>query len=149
MSRIRANKPAALWPALFDDFFGWESLNRNNNPFPVTSATIPSINIRESTDSFDIELAAPGLQKEDFNVELDGNTLTISSEKEQNEESEEKGYSRKEFSYQSFCRSFVLPKDVTGDEKKIQARYDKGILHLHIPRQAPVKEGGTKKITVA
>jgi HSP20 family protein len=99
--------------------------------------TTPSINISEEKDHYEVELAAPGMKKEDFNVDLEGNLLTISCENETetggNEEKQGK-YSRREYNYSSFSRSFTLP-DVA-DTEKIDAKYTDGILHLRIPKRA-------------
>src|SRR6187402_324614 len=105
-------------PVLFDDFFNRDLFNWGNSNFSDTNTTIPAVNIKETADSYEVEVAAPGMTKKDFKVELDGNLLTISSEKsQQNEEKEGDRYSRKEFSYQSFQRSFNLQKDVVDMDK--------------------------------
>ena len=111
--------------------------------------TMPAVNISETENSYEVEMAAPGMKKEDFKVELDGNLLTISSEK--TETNEEKGegekYSRREFSYQSFQRNFNLPKDVV-DEEKIKAHYKDGVLKLTIPKKEEAKRKSPRKIQI-
>ncbi len=98
--------------------------------------------------NFEVEVAAPGLKKDDFKVELDGNMLTISSEKKNEwEEKEDERYTRREFSYQSFQRSFQLPRDVV-DENKIQAKYDNGVLHLVIPKKEHAKQRPPRMIKI-
>jgi HSP20 family protein len=94
-------------------------------------------------------MAAPGMKKDDFKIELDGNLLTISSEKTETIEDsrENEKYSRKEFSYQSFQRSFNLPKDVV-DEDKIEAHYDNGVLKLMIPKKEDAKKKSPRKILI-
>jgi len=89
------------------------------------------------------------MKKDDFTVELDGNLLTISSEKEneQNEGDQESNYSRREYSYTSFSRSFQLPKDVV-EEEFIKAKYTDGVLHLTIPKKEKAKQKPPKKITI-
>src|SRR5215204_6870244 len=90
-------------PALFDDFFNRDSFNLGNSNFSDTNTTIPAVNIKETGENYEVEVAAPGMTKKDFKVELDGNLLTISSEKRnERENTEDERYSRKEFSYQSF-----------------------------------------------
>ena len=139
MSLTKRNRETlSAFPALFDDFFGRELFNWGNNNFSSTSTTVPAVNIRESADAFEIELAAPGMQKSDFQVRLDGNTLTISSSREHNQEQKEDHYNRKEFSYQSFQRSLLLPKDVV-DEDAISAKYENGLLQLSIPKKEQAK----------
>ena len=149
MSLIKRNGLLpTTFPALFDDFFGRELFNWGNNNYSATSTTVPSVNIRETGDNFEVEMAAPGMDKQDFKIELDGNTLTISSKKEHNQESEQEGYSRREFSYQSFQRSFVLPKDVV-DVEQIRAKYENGLLHLTIPKQEKAKQKKPRLIEIA
>jgi HSP20 family protein len=136
------------FPALFDDFFGRELFNWSNNNYSATSTTVPSVNIRETGDNFEVEMAAPGMDKNDFKIELNGNMLTISSQKEHKQEAEQEGYSRREFSYQSFQRSFALPKDVV-DVEHITARYENGLLHLTIPKREQAKQKAPRLIEIA
>lgn len=133
-------------PSFFEElprhpFFNWGNTNADEE-------TVPSVNIRETKDNFEVEMAAPGMEKKDFQIELDGNRLTISSEKEYSEEDKEEGYSRREFSYRSFQRSMMLPKDVV-DEDKIQASYKNGLLHITIPKRENAKQRSAKRIEVS
>lgn len=148
MSLIKRNGLLpATFPALFDDFFGRELFNWGNSNFSSTSTTVPSVNIREDAEAFEVEVAAPGMQKSDFQVRLEGNTLTISSSREHREEKKEENYSRREFSYQSFQRSFLLPKDVV-DEDGISARYENGLLHLTIPKKEEARKKEPRLIEI-
>lgn len=148
MSLIKRNgQLPTAFPALFDDFFGREFFNWGNNNYSATSTTVPSVNIRETGDNFEVEMAAPGMDKQDFKIEVDGNTLTISSKKEHNQGSEQEGYSRREFSYLSFQRSFVLPEDVV-DVEQIRAKYENGLLHLTIPKQEKAKQKAPRLIEI-
>jgi HSP20 family protein len=124
-----------------DDFFV--------SNYSDTGTTVPSVNIKETDETYQVDLAAPGMKKEDFRVELDNNVLTISSERtDEREESGEKGkYSRREFSYQSFQRSFSLPKEVV-DEDKIEAHYRDGVLQLTIPKKEQAKQKPPRKIQI-
>jgi HSP20 family protein len=127
-------------PVLFDDFFNRDLFNWENSNFSDTNTSIPAVNIKETAENYEVEVAAPGMSKEDFKVELDGNTLTISSEKSnRKEEPEADRYYRKEFSYQSFQRSFTLHKWVV-DIENIQARYENGLLNLLIPKKEEAKQ---------
>jgi HSP20 family protein len=137
--------PAIL--ALFDDFFSRELFNWGNNNFSATSTTIPSVNIRETNDTYEVEVAAPGMDKRDFKITLDGNLLTISSAREQQAEKKDGNYTRREFSYQSFRRSFEMPKDVV-DESGINARYENGLLHLTVPKKEEAKQKEPRIIEV-
>ncbi len=135
-------------PSFFDDLFASELFNWNNSNFSSTSTTVPSVNVHETADTFEVEMAAPGMKKEDFKVELDGNTLTISSNKQQQQSEKKDGYTRREFSYQSFQRSFTLPKDVV-DSDHIEARYENGLLHLVIPKKEEAKKKAPRLIEIS
>jgi len=149
-SLIKRNRN--LFPS-FSRFWDDDDLfNRNMSNWGVSNysdTTLPAVNIRETKDSYEVEMAAPGMKKEDFKIELDRNILTISSEKteEYEEQGEEEKYSRKEFSYQSFQRSFSLPKEVV-DEDKIKAQYRDGVLHLTIPKKEEAKQKPPRKIEI-
>ena len=132
-------------PALVDDFLGRELFNWDNSHFSSTQTTVPAVNILESADNFEVEVAAPGMEKQDFKIQLDNNTLTISSKKEQSQEKKEENYTRREFSYQSFQRTFLLPRDVVNDEG-IVAKYENGVLRLTIPKKEEVKQKGPRLI---
>jgi HSP20 family protein len=135
--------------SLFDDFFSRDLWNRAMTNSSSTNTTIPLVNIKEGNENFEVEMAAPGMDKKDFKVELDGNLLTITSEKEiQNEEKDGERYSRREFSYQSFQRSFQLPKDVV-DADKIEAKYEHGVLRLVIPKKEEAKPRPPKMIQIS
>ena len=145
MSIIRRNE---IFPSLFDDFFSrdlWSWGSGNNS---TTNTTIPAVNIRETNENFEVEMAAPGMTRDDFKVELDGTMLTISSEKkETNERKEGERYTRKEFSYQSFQRTFQLPKEVV-DADKIEAKYENGVLWLVIPKKEEVRPKPPRMIQI-
>jgi HSP20 family protein len=136
-------------PGLFDDFFTKDLMDWSNSNFSVTGTTVPAVNVKETADSFEVEMAAPGMKKEDFKVELNNNVLTISSEQKQ--EHEEKGnerFTRKEFSYQSFQRSFQLSREAV-DADNIQAKYENGVLHLVIPKREEVKQKPSRLINIS
>jgi HSP20 family protein len=149
MSVIKRNGNSyAAFPSLFDDFFSREFFNWGNSNYSPTSTTVPAVNIRENVDEFKVEVAAPGMEKNDFNITLDGNQLTISSAKQQEETKKEENYTRREFSYQSFTRTFQLPKDVV-DSEKIMATYDNGLLNLTIPKKEEAKQKGPRQISIS
>ncbi|MFD2561627.1 Hsp20/alpha crystallin family protein [Aquimarina rubra] len=123
-------------PLIFEDIFNtdWFGGIVNENK---TSFNTPAVNVKENDNDFVIELAAPGLVKEDFNIELDNDVLMISSEVK-NETTEEKdNYTRKEFSYSTFKRSFTLPDTVNSVD--ILASYDNGILSVTLPKKEEAK----------
>lgn len=101
------------------------------------NAKVPAVNISETDNAFVLELAAPGFKKEDFKIDLEKNILQVSSEKKTSQTAEEKKYSRKEYSYSSFSRSFTLPE--TADFSKIEAKYEDGILVINIAKQEDTK----------
>ena len=138
MTIIKKNENFPTFPSLFNDFFNRDWIDFNNRNFSTTQTTIPSVNVVESDDKFELEVAAPGFEKKDFKVELNHNVLTISSDKkEEREEGDGKQYTRKEFSYLSFCRSFTIPDTV--NHEKIEARYENGILKVLIPKKEEPK----------
>jgi len=107
----------------------------------------PAANIIENNDSFQLEIAAPGLVKNDFKINLENNILTISVEIEDEKREEGKNYSRKEFYYGSFSRSFTLPKTI--DLEKIKADYDNGILKIALPKKEEAKVELKKEIKIS
>ncbi|HEU5052123.1 MAG TPA: Hsp20/alpha crystallin family protein [Hanamia sp.] len=137
------------WPLLFDDFFNRDFFNWGLSNFSDTNTTVPGVNVKETKDNFEVEVAAPGMDKKDFKIQLDGNLLTISSERtdQREDNNEDEKYSRKEFSYQSFQRSFTLPKDVV-DADKIEAKYENGLLHLVIPKKEEAKQKPPRQIQI-
>ena len=126
VKRSAVNFPSILDELLKPDWLGGiQSFN----------ATIPAVNVKETDTTFGLELAVPGKTKEDFNIEIDRNVLTISSEfKTENEEIDDEGrYTLKEFSYSSFRRSFTLPETVNADN--INATYENGVLNVTLPKK--------------
>ncbi|WAC11125.1 Hsp20/alpha crystallin family protein [Dyadobacter pollutisoli] len=132
-------------PSYLNGFFGKDLLNEFNTP--AFSGSVPAVNVIESKEGFRIEVAAPGLQKSDFKLNLEKNQLTISAQKEQKEEDTNEKYTRKEFKYSSFQRTFTLPNSVDGD--KIEASYSEGILSVALPKREEAKEKPARAIEVA
>ena len=136
-------------PGLFDDFFTKDLFDWNNSNFSTSGTTLPAVNVRETAENFVVEMAAPGMKKEDFKVELNNNLLTISSEKrEEQEQKEGEKYTRKEFNYHSFQRSFQLSKEAV-DADNIQAKYENGVLHLTIPKREEIKQKPSRLINIS
>ena len=137
------------FPNLFDYMFSRDLFDWNNSNFSTTGTTLPAVNVKETPESFVVEMAAPGMKKENFKVELHNNLLTISSEqKNEHEEKENDKYTRKEFSYQSFQRSFQLSREAV-DADNIQAKYENGVLHLVIPKREEVKQKPSRLINIS
>jgi len=134
-------------PSFFNNFFSGDMMDWNNSNFSSTNTTLPAVNIRENDDSFQIEMAAPGLTKQDFKVNLDRNRLEISCEMKEEREDRDEKYSRREFSYQSFKRSFMLPEG-TVDGDKISAKNNNGILIIHIPKREEVRPKPLREIDI-
>ncbi|HCC95074.1 Hsp20/alpha crystallin family protein [Empedobacter falsenii] len=127
MNTVRKNR-ANYFP------FGFENAMRPKfETFVNSQNQFPAVNIKENEDSFEILLAAPGLNKEDFSIEIDENILKISSEFKQNEEVKDEKFSRREFNFSSFKRAFTLPETI--NEDKIEASYVNGILQLVLPKK--------------
>ena len=138
MGRV-LTKRGDLFPSVFDDFFrpwsDWFGSER--------TMTVPAVNIVDNKDDYRISVAAPGLKKNDFNIDIEGNMLTISCEKEENREEKDERYSRKEYNYTSFSRSFTLPEEVMKD--KIEAVYEDGVLRLTLPKTEQAKKAALSK----
>ena len=147
--RTNGNLLPAL-PSLIEDFFNRDLLDSSASSWRSSGATMPSVNIAETNEEYLIDVAAPGMKRENFKIELDNNILTISSEVEsQNEEKDNKtNFTRREFSYQSFQRSFSLPENKVEGEK-ITARYSDGILHIAIPKREEAKVKPARQITIS
>jgi HSP20 family protein len=130
-----------LFDEVLNGFPSWESKDWN-----VQSFGNPPVNIHETTDAYHLELSVPGRSKEDFKINVEAGTLTISFEKK--EESKIEGYKtvRREFFYRSFKRSFQLDQQI--DANGIQAKYENGVLQLLLPKKEEAKET-TKQINVA
>lgn len=136
-------------PSLLNDFFTDDWFDSSTRNWRSAGATLPSVNVRETNDNFIIEVAAPGMNRDNFKVELDNNILYISAELEdKNEMSDENGkYNRREFNYQSFQRSFSLP-ETKVEGAKISAKYKDGILNVTVPKREEAKIKPARQISV-
>ncbi len=146
MTLIRRSENLPMWSNLFNDFFNHDWNDWSHRNFSLTNTTLPSVNIKESESDFIVEMAAPGMEKGDFKVEVNQGVLTISSEKSNETKDEQGKYTRQEFSYQSFCRSFSLPNTVDSD--KIGAKYESGILYVSIPKKEEAKPKPVRLIDI-
>lgn len=144
-----SNNLAPSFPSLFDRFFEGDLMDWNNLNFAGERSTLPAINVKETDNEYAIEVAAPGMKKDDFKLNLENGRLTISSEREDEwEEKKDEIVTRKEFSYQSFQRSFTVPDNVV-DADKISARYADGILYVKLPKRDEVKPKPAKQIKIS
>jgi len=136
-----------LYPAFFNNFFNRELMDWNNAGFSAENTTLPAVNILENDDQIQIEVAAPGMKKEDFKVDLENNRLTVSVEKEEEKNESGEKYARKEFCYSSFRRQFNVPVEtINGDQ--IQATYKDGILLLTLPKREELKPKPARAIEI-
>ena len=130
-------------PSLFDDFFRpWNEWLGDGGNFGKT-LTIPAVNINETNNEFKLSVAAPGLKKGDFNIDVEGNILTISSEKEETKDDRDSAFNRKEYSYTAFSRSFTLGEEVNRD--RIDASYADGVLQVTLQKKEEAKRANVSK----
>lgn len=146
MSTLALSKQSSMLPSVFDDFFNPFAPWFENGGQWGRIFNTPAVNITEHEKEYQVSLAVPGLKKDDFKIDVDGNMLTISSEKEETSEEKEKKFTRKEYSYSSFSRSFTLPEEI--DRDKIEAKYEDGVLRLTLPRKEGAKKNSAKHIAV-
>ncbi|ULC59094.1 Hsp20/alpha crystallin family protein [Flaviramulus sp. BrNp1-15] len=125
----------------FSDFPSLFSSNFN------TGISLPKVNIKELADAYVVEMAVPGLKKTDFNINLENTILSISAELKEEHEDNDEGYTRREFGYSSFKRTFTLPESV--DDSKINAKYNEGILHVHLPKKEEAKKKPARTINIS
>ncbi|GAB3892254.1 Hsp20/alpha crystallin family protein [Spirosoma agri] len=139
------------FPTLIENFFGRDA-NKLSNTSSSSVRNVPAVNVVEHQDGFRIDVAAPGLKKEDFKINLNHTTLTISARQEMRNEEAGKGerigenYTRREFSYSSFQRTFTLPTSV--DVNTIQASYADGILKIELPKRKETKVKPPRQIEI-
>ena len=137
------------FPSLFDDFLTRDIFSLPSRPHFISNS-IPAVNIKETDTAFELEMAVPGMDKKDFKIELEQESLIISAQHENKteEKNEDNKYSRKEFSYQSFSRIFHLPESSVNDNE-ISANYKDGILLISVPKKEPAKEKISRQILIA
>ena len=140
MNLIRKQPP--FFPSLIDDFIK----NDWNLKVPSSSVTVPAVNIKELNSQFEIELAAPGMKKDDFEIEVEDGVLSISSTQEEEQVNEKGKFTRREFSYSSFRRSFSLPDSV--DPTNIDATYKEGVLLVLLPKHKEAQPQPKKLIKI-
>lgn len=137
MSTNLLTKRGQMLPSMMDDFFKpWNEWFNGGNW--MKEITVPAINITEDKDKYMVSVAAPGMKKEDFNIDIDGNIMSISSRKEESKEEKDARYTRKEYNYSSFSRSFSLPEEI--NQASIEAKYEDGILKLMLPKKEEVRK---------
>lgn len=140
MNLIRKQPP--FFPSLIDDLINTDW----NLKVPSFSSTVPAVNIKELDSQFEIELAVPGMNKDDFEIEVEDGVLSISSTQEEEQVNEKGKFTRREFSYSSFRRSFTLPDSV--DPTKIDATYKEGVLLVLLPKHKEAQPQPKKLIKI-
>lgn len=140
-------RTGGLYPSFLEDFFddNWSGVASRAD----TGTRIPAVNVREKDDTYEIHVAAPGMKKEDFKLSVENNVLSVSAEEKTEKENkdQEGNFTRREFSYTSFRRSFSLPSSVDADN--INAKYDNGILVLSLPKKEEAKPKPPKQIEIS
>ena len=136
-----------LYPSLLNDFFNpWNDILPSSNRWG-NMMNAPAVNIKENDNMFTISVAAPGLKKDDFSIKVENNTLSVSCEKESKKDESNDEFTRQEYNYSSFCRTFALPDDVNANN--IEASYENGILKLVLPKkEEAVKAKLSRSISV-
>lgn len=140
LARINRNYVPTFWDEIMND-------QSYNNFFNTRSSSTPAVNVIEENNEYRIDVAAPGLGKKDFKIDLADDLLTISSEKKVEKDESENKFMRREFSYNSFKRSFQLPDSV--DQDSIAASHKEGILTIHLPKREEELKKGPKTIAIA
>lgn len=130
----------------FEDLIGDELSTETLSNFN-TGITLPSVNIIENDDAYIVEMAVPGMKKSDFNVDVENEVLTISSELEESKETKNENFTRREFGYSSFKRTFTLPDTV--ETNNISATYKEGILNVTLPKREEAKQKPARTIKIS
>ena len=113
----------------------------------VSEDTVPAVNVKETEKEFLVEVAAPGMKKDDFDIEMEENTLIISCEQREEKKEKEGDYTRREFNYRSFHRTFDIPQHLINKDQ-IDAKYENGVLFIHLPKTEQAKTRLHRKIKV-
>lgn len=143
MTLVRRSDWPMLSGSLLSDFFDDDRFF--NSPW-LRGQTVPAVNVKENEKNYEVELAAPGYNKKDFNISVERGVLTISAERKEETEKKDDNYTRKEFGYTSFSRSFNLPENISDED--IQARYDDGVLRLSIAKKELAQAKPRKAIDI-
>ena len=140
LARINKNYVPDYWDNFFNDSF-FNQLNSTTH-----KGNSPAVNVSEDDKSYTIEVAAPGIARKAFNLEIENDLLTISTEKKESKSEQKQNFLRREFNYQTFKRSFQLPETI--DQEQIRATHDAGILTLTLPKKEEVVQKAPRQIEV-
>lgn len=133
MSLIKSNRNKDFFPSVFSDLFDDDRFLGRDFFNKTWGDWVPAVNVKESNTEFSIEMAAPGFEKADFRISAENDVLTVSAEKKVETTKEDEKFTRKEFSFNSFRRSFTLPQNTNAE--KIEAKYENGLLRLLVPKK--------------
>jgi HSP20 family protein len=146
LANTNSNVNFPTWSSWLDDIFNRDLPSVFSSNFN-TGITLPKVNIKETDDAFMVEMAVPGLKKSDFQIDIDNQVLSISTETKEENEHKEENYTRREFGYSSFKRIFTLPESV--DDEKINANYKEGILSILLPKKEEARKKPTRSIKIS
>jgi HSP20 family protein len=146
LANVNSGVNFPTWSNWIEDIFNRDLPSVFTSNFN-TGMTLPKVNIKETADAFMVEMAVPGLKKSDFHIDLDNQVLSISTELKEENEQKEENYTRREFGYSSFKRTFTLPETV--DDSKIDASYKDGILSIHLPKKEEAKQKPARTIKIS
>jgi HSP20 family protein len=146
LANTNSNLSFPAWSNWIDDLFNSDLPSVFSSTFN-NGLTLPKVNIKETADAYFVEMAAPGLKKSDFHIDLKNESLSISTEIEEENETKEEQYTRREYGYSSFKRIFSLPESV--DDNKIKAKYIDGVLSIHLPKKEEAKQKPAKTIHIS
>jgi HSP20 family protein len=148
MNIVRSNHRNPEFNSLMKNFLSDDFLNWPNAKWEMNRNGMPPVNIAENEDGYNIQLAVPGMNKEDFKIELDGDSLVISAEIKGVREEKAENFTRKEFGFRSFKRSFILPENSVNAEA-IKASYENGVLGVQLPKKEEAKPQPAKMIEIS
>ena len=146
LSNTNSNLNFPSWSSWIDDIFNRELPSVFTSNYN-TGITLPKVNIRETSDAYFVDMAVPGMKKSDFEIHLEDQLLSISSEIKDENECQDDNFTRREFGYSAFKRSFTLPETV--NEDKIEAKYNDGILSVLLPKKEEAKQKPSRTITIS
>ena len=146
LSNTNSNLNFPSWSSWIDDIFNRELPSVFTSNYN-TGMTLPKVNIRETSDAYFVDMAVPGMKKSDFEIHLEDQLLSISSEIKDENECQDDNFTRREFGYSAFKRSFTLPETV--NEDKIEAKYNDGILSVLLPKKEEAKQKPSRTITIS
>jgi HSP20 family protein len=146
LASTNSNVNFPTWSNWLDDIFNRDLPSVFTSNFN-TGITLPKVNIKETADDYIVEMAVPGLKKSDFHIDLDNQTLSISTEKREENEQKDEQYTLREFGYASFKRTFSLPETI--DDEKINASYNEGILTITLPKKEEAKQKPARSIKIS